>query len=479
MRVLVTGGTGNVGKTLGLHLTRQGHEVLLTSRTPERHVGTLPFPATMVSWNPNSDPLPEEALHGVDGVIHLLGEPIFGWRWTQEKKRRIRESRTKSTKAVATAMAKALNSKDSSDSTTSADSTAKPPGKPRTLIQASAIGYYGDRQNQELDEGSNHGDDFLANVCRDWEDAASPAKKAGVRCCVMRTGIVLDPQSGFLQQILPLFRNGLAGPVGSGDQWVSWIDRDDQARLYLWALENKAVEGPINGVAPHPVTNQALTKALGSALERPTVLKAPAWALKTGLGEMAALALASHKVIPKVAIDHGFAFKRSNIDEALTSYFHDCPPGSVLLEDAQWIPWDLDRTWQFFINPRNLAKLTPKHFQLNLPAAMPTDVELGTELSYQVRVHGIPMNWSAKIEEYIPRVSFTDVQQRGPFKYWRHTHGFERLGTGTVVHDRLIYKVPGGIFGGLTGGLKVDHDIKSMFCYRKKALWELATINDH
>ena len=470
MRVLVTGGTGNVGKTLGLHLTRQGHEVILTSRSPERHVGTLPFPAKIVAWAPNRDPLPEQALEGVEGVIHLLGEPIFGLRWTNEKKRRIRESRVKSTAAVATAIAKAFAAETPADRK-KGELTAKP----RVLIQASAIGYYGDRQDHELDEGSSPGNDFLAEVCQEWEAAAEPARRAGVRCCAMRTGIVLDPQSGFLNQILPLFRNGLAGPVGSGDQWVSWIDRDDQARLYLWALENDEVEGPINGVAPRPVTNRALTKALSGALKRPAVLPAPAWAIKGGLGEMATLALASHRVNPKVATEGGFSFKFCRIEDALTSYFEGCPPGSVLLEDAQWIPWNLDQTWRFFEDPRNLAKLTPKHFQLDLPAAMPTEVERGTELSYQVRVHGIPMNWSAKIEEYDPLTSFTDVQVKGPFKYWRHFHGFESLGTGTIVHDRLVYKVPGGPLGGLTGGLKVDHDIKAMFDYRKKALWSLAT----
>lgn len=303
MLVLLTGATGFIGKKMVKALHESGHRVRILSRNPkrahslvERSTGVDCEAFSLESGNEGPS---QEALQGVDAVIHLAGEPVAR-RWTSWRKRKIYNSRILSTRHLI-------------------DSLSKLKQKPHTFICASAVGYYGDRGNETLDESSASGSGFLAEVCIDWEHEAQRAEELGIRSAQVRTGLVLGPDGGALPQMLPAFRMGMGGRLGSGKQWMSWIHSQDLVRLILFVLENKALKGPVNGVSPHPTQNRSFTQLLGRSLGRPTWIPVPGIALKFAFGEMAEILLTGQKVIPKKALDQGFEFQHSDLEEALHS----------------------------------------------------------------------------------------------------------------------------------------------------------------
>ena len=239
-------------------------------------------------------------MSGFDAVIHLAGESIVG-RWTEAKKRRIRESRVQGTRNLAEALAAA-------------------PQGPRLLISASAIGYYGDRGEETLHEGSPSGNGFLPEVCREWEAAAEPAATAGIRTVQVRFGLVLSPAGGALQKMLPPFRFGVGGNMGNGRQWWSWVDIDDLVGAIQHVIKNETVQGPINMAAPNPVRNAEFTKTLASVLSRPAVFPMPAFAARLVFGQMGdELLLASQRVEPAKLMDNGYLFQKPELRPALLS----------------------------------------------------------------------------------------------------------------------------------------------------------------
>jgi hypothetical protein len=296
MRIAVSGSTGLVGSALCETLTQQGRDVRPIVRG---NAGS----DREILWDTQLHSFDGDALAQCDAVVHLAGEGIMG-RWTDEKKQRVRDSRVKSTRALAQTLANLDNG-------------------PRTLIVASAIGYYGETgqtdARTEDDPPGNTDTDFLADVCVQWEAAADPARDAGIRVVHLRIGIVLSPDGGALAAMLPPFKLGLGGPVGDGKQWMSWIALTDLVRLTLFAIDTPEVSGPLNAVAPEPATNRAFTKALGRALGRPTFLPVPGFAPKLLYGSECAeaLVLGSIRVQPKRALDAGFAFEYDDLDDAL------------------------------------------------------------------------------------------------------------------------------------------------------------------
>lgn len=244
-------------------------------------------------------PVPSSDVDGIEAVIHLAGEGIAERRWSAQQKKRIYDSRIVGTRNLILGL---------SDS----------PGKtPPVLVCSSAIGFYGDRGDEKLTEKSVRGHDFLSDVCADWEKEVSRAS-AEIRTVSIRTGIVLGREGGALKKLLPLFQLGLGGPVGDGKQWMSWIHVEDLVRLYVEAATKRQYKGPVNGVAPGAVTNRDFSKALGSALHRPSFLPAPAFALKAAMGELSTLVLSSQRVVPQSAIENGFSFRFPEIQSALT-----------------------------------------------------------------------------------------------------------------------------------------------------------------
>ena len=287
-----------VGASLVPALESAGHEVF-------RLVRHEPKEAREIRWNPLEGVEDAKELEGMDAVVHLAGESIAEGRWTEEKKKRIRESRVLGT----TVLAKALAGRKQ---------------QPRTLLSASAIGYYGDRGKEILTEESSHGEDFLAGVCREWEEATAPASAAGIRVALMRFGIILSREGGALAKMLTPFKLGAGGRLGSGEQYMSWIALDDVVGAIQHLLEDETASGPVNMVAPNPVTNSEFTKQLGRVLKRPTIFPAPEFALRLAFGEMADVTLlASQQVEPARLKESGYAFKYPELESALRHLLKD------------------------------------------------------------------------------------------------------------------------------------------------------------
>jgi uncharacterized protein (TIGR01777 family) len=301
VKVLVTGASGFIGSSLCDSLLIRGDTVVGLTRDPSRARGTNPS-ITWHAWEPTLERPPEAAFEGVDGVIHLLGEKI-NQRWTDEAKERIMESRRTGTHNLVGTIS-ALQR------------------KPAVLVSQSAIGYYGNRGASLVDESSEPGDSFDAEVVREWEKAAHEVEPTGVRLAIVRTGHVLDPRGGFLGPQLTPFKLGIGGPLAGGNQYVSWIHVEDEVGILLWALDNDKVSGVINATAPNPVTNKVFSKALGKALGRPAVVPVPGLTVDLMYGkEFGQVLRGGQRVMPRRALDLGYEFRHSDVDEALEDLF--------------------------------------------------------------------------------------------------------------------------------------------------------------
>jgi uncharacterized protein (TIGR01777 family) len=298
-KIVVTGASGLVGSALCNALLDLGDHVVGLSRSPEK--SALAQPAVQwLGWESTKERPPAEALEGADAVIHLAGEPI-NQRWNQDVKDRIALSRIKSTKN----MAQAINASDN---------------PPSVFLSGSAIGYYGDRGDELLYEDASPGDDFLAGVVVDWEAAADAVSGVDTRVAKIRTGHVLDPKGGLLGELLTPFKLGVGGPIASGRQYMSWIHRDDEVGILLWALENEAAVGPINATAPNPVTNKEFSKRLGKAVSRPAFMPIPGFALDILRGpEFGSVLREGQRVYPRLATENGYEFKQPELAGALAN----------------------------------------------------------------------------------------------------------------------------------------------------------------
>ncbi len=304
MKILVSGSTGLVGSALTSSLRGEGREVVSLVRRPATG-------ANEVSWDPAGETLLGAAIEGMDAVVHLAGESVAARRWTAEQKARIRDSRVKGTYLLSSTLAKLKQ-------------------RPGTLVCASAIGYYGDRGDEVLNESSESGVDFLSDVCRKWEAAARPAADAGIRVAFLRFGVILSPEGGALARMLPPFRLGAGGRLGSGRQYMSWLSLADAVGAVKHALSTGSLSGPVNAVAPHPVTNAEFTKTLGRVLRRPTIFPMPAFAARLAFGEMAdELLLASQRVEPAKLLASGYEFQHAELEEALRSLLGKIAPPTV------------------------------------------------------------------------------------------------------------------------------------------------------
>lgn len=290
MHILITGGTGFIGSTLGARLLQAGHTLTVLTRDVARAQARLPAVRAIGTLDEARD---------VEAVVNLAGEPLTDGRWNSVRKQAFRDSRIGATRRLIAWM-------------------ARQPVRPRVLVSGSAIGYYGPRDDTPLDESAPPGDDFAAQLCRDWETEAMQAEGLDVRSCRLRTGIVLGTGGGALAKMLPPFRLGAGGPMGDGRQWMSWVHRDDLVRLIQWLLDNDHAGGAYNGTAPQPATNRDFARTLGKALHRPALLPTPAPALRLMFGEMAQLLLTGQRVLPAHALAEGFTFQFPTLDAALS-----------------------------------------------------------------------------------------------------------------------------------------------------------------
>jgi uncharacterized protein len=298
VKVAVTGATGNIGRALVRELTAQGDDVTALSRNAERAKETLGI--EVVGWErPKSERPPAEALRGHDGVVNLLGEPL-AQRWTEETKREIRDSRILGTRNLVAALAELPEGE-----------------RPRVLVSQSAVGWYGARGDEPVDESEPPASGFEAQTTVDWEAEARRAEELGVRVVTTRTGVYLSQTGGALETMLPPFRLGVGGPVAGGRQYVPWVHMDDVVGALAFCLHTEAATGPVNVTAPEPVTNREFSKALGRVLRRPAVAPVPALALKILYGEMAVVVTSGRRAVPRRLQELGYEFRRPDLDDTL------------------------------------------------------------------------------------------------------------------------------------------------------------------
>jgi len=293
-KVVLSGETGFIGRSLQKKLIEDGYDVTLLTRRP----GYKPSGAQVIQWDAQSSGEWEQHVDGADAVINLVGEPIAGKRWTKTQKEIIAQSRVNSTRALVTTMRKAHK-------------------KPVVLINASAVGYYGPSQDEKITEESTAGSGFLAKTCEDWELEAARAKNLGVRTVLLRIGIVLGPDGGALQKMTPPFKFFVGGPIGSGQQWFPWIHRDDVIGIIQTCIDNTNISGPVNATAPEPVRMREFCKVLGRVMNRPSWAPVPGFMLKILLGEMAEMLLSGQRAVPAKMLRAGYAFKYTRLENAL------------------------------------------------------------------------------------------------------------------------------------------------------------------
>jgi hypothetical protein len=463
-RVLVTGATGLVGTRLCQRLFEEGYDLVVLSRSPEKTAPRFAVPAKFLRWEPESASTGggslaetlrefERAVGPISAVVHLAGESVAGGRWNEERKRRIRDSRVEGTRLLLEALA-SLRS------------------QPKTLVSASAIGFYGDRCEAELTEESSAGAGFLSEVCQQWEAAFFDERTlsgAGTRRVAIRVGVVLalPGSGGALDRMVPVFRMGLGGPVGSGRQYLSWIHLDDLVSLFVTALRDERYRGVFNGTAPGPTANAEFSRVLAESINKPCLLKAPAAALKLGLGEMSTVVLGGARVLPRRALDLGFSFAYPRLEEALRSLLR---PDAEVFEAAQWIARPVEEVFSFFSAADNLERITPPWLNFRIVGMSTPEIARGTLIDYRLKLHGVPLRWRTLIDVWQPNSEFVDTQLRGPYSLWRHTHRFRPLRGGTIMEDQVLYRLPLGAAGRLVAGPKVRSDVGGIFDFRRQAI---------
>ena len=449
-RILIMGGTGFVGRELGRSLVANGYSVTILSRRPETVAGQLPFPCQILPWSGGE--LPQEAVDGCAAVVNLVGEGIADKPWTKARRAAIQNSRTQSVSALVRALAAAQR-------------------KPRVVIQASAVGFYGDRGDEVLDEHSKSGSGFLASTCIGWERSLDPIEGLGVRLVVLRIGIVLGLTGGALLEILSIYSKGLGAVLGSGKQWVSWIHVDDLVSMVKAAIADEGWHGTYNATAPVPCRQGELSVQVAKAGRYKLLPAVPAFAVRVAMGGRAELVLSSARVLPTAALKLGFKFRFQSIDEACAILLGDAVETNLRrLVLRQWCPVPPDHVWPFFSNAENLEQLTPPWLSFKISSVSTAQVGEGTIIKYKLRLRGIPMSWDSVITHWQPGQGFVDEQIRGPYSTWHHTHLFEPLAGGTLITDSVQYRLPLSPFGELAAGQLVASDVQQIFNYRRQII---------
>lgn len=455
--LLVTGLSGLIGRRAAVPLLKAGYRLRGLSRDPVAAAEALPLP---IEWFAPQEL--ERALRGAEGVVHLAGEPVAGKRWSAKRKATIRSSRVEGTQTLVDAIA-----------------AMKTP--PKVFVSASAVGIYGDTGEAELSDAQARpgrapkagGNTFLREVCEAWERAWSEGLPRRTRGVGLRIGMVLAQEGGALAELLPLFKLGVGGPLGGGKPWTPWIHVDDVVGLILHALKDPRARGIFNAVGPQSIRNTHFTRVLGALLGRPAFAPVPTFALRLLYGEMADIVLASQKVLPTKALKLGYRFKHATIESALAEELvFEGHTGVNVLDSYQWIPQPLEQVWPFFTDAKNLEALTPDFLNFKVLTQDTRNLHPGSLLDYKLRVHGVPLRWRTLIQVWQPEgpaPHFVDLQLKGPYGLWHHTHRFETLAGGTLMRDTVRFQLPGAWFG-QWGEAWVKKDVAGIFKHRVSAV---------
>lgn len=452
MNILITGGTGFVGKKLGFKLVENGHKIFLLVRDKSKK-SILPFPCTFVDWHDLNDITNNKKIE-IHSVVNLAGEPI-AQRWNSKIKRDILSSRVDTTERLAKIFKNSnLNS----------------------FVSASAIGFYGDSEDKIVNEDSESGAGFLARVCVEWERAAKKIKDESpqTRLVVLRLGMVLGEGEGALAQMVPPFQNGVGGMIGDGKMWISWIHIEDLVNMITWSIENKAAEGIFNAVSPNPVTNKEFSEKLAARFNKKLFLPVPKLAVKVLFGEMSQVVLSSQRVENKNIKSTDFKYKYPQVAEALKSTVECLEAFEKKVIFEQWLSVSPEKLFPYFQDEKNLEELTPPWLNFKVLDKSTGEIEKGTIINYQLKLYGVPFVWQTEILDFHKNKSFIDNQVKGPYSKWHHTHEFIPLGGGTVVKDTIRYKVPLSGLGKTVAGPKVDSDVQKIFKHRSEKIVEVS-----
>ncbi|HET9095555.1 MAG TPA: TIGR01777 family oxidoreductase, partial [Candidatus Baltobacteraceae bacterium] len=342
--------------------------------------------------------------------------------------------------------------------------------KPKVLVAASAVGYYGDRDDEVLDETAAPGSGFLSKVCIEWEASAARAMAFGMRVVMLRTGVVIGRGGGALAKMMGPFRFGAGGPLGSGRQFVPWIHLDDIAHMYVFAIENEALSGPVNAVTPDYATSSRVAQAIGAAMRRPSLAPAPALALRAVLGEFAQTVLGSQLVMPRLMQRAAFRWRYPRLEEALQEIIDPSRPCTLLERYScrQFVNAPHEQVFAFFADARNLEALTPPSLRFSIRSA-PSQMREGSVIDYRLRLHGIPFGWKTLISRWKPLSAFTDVQLHGPYALWEHLHTFQPVDGGVEIGDDVIYALPFAPLSRIAAGF-VRGDLERIFAHRRQII---------
>lgn len=455
MRILLTGGTGFIGKALGQALVARGHELVVLTRNPEKARQNSPYPARFFAWEGSRDLPPREALRDIEAVAHLAGESIAQGRWTSSRKAELKNSRVLTTQNLLKGFSEAGSF-------------------PQVFVSASAIGYYGFSEGQVFTEDSPAGEDFAAQLCEQWEQEVHAIKafSDSTRLAIIRIGLVLGEGGGILGKLVPLFRRRLGSVLGNGRQVMSWIDLGDLIRLWVEALESNKFHGVYNAVAPRAVTNKELTQQLAHHLNVGLLPATPSFVLEAVLGELADLLLKGARVESKRLAEVGFTFSTPDFASSLKKNVVVLQPGEQQVVFEQWVPHQREEIFPFFESEGNLGEITPPWLRFRIIGKNTPSLQIGTRIDYELRLHGLPIKWKTEITHWKKNEMFIDCQLQGPYKKWVHCHEFEDLGGGTLIRDRITYKVPLGLLGRMVAGYYVAGNVEEIFGYRRGIIAE-------
>ena len=475
MRVLVTGGTGFIGRALIAALRRRGDAVAVLVRSADQARGRLGADYQLIATSVSDDVLRDAVSHA-DAIVNLSGAPVLPHRWSTSRKAVLVNSRIGLTTRLVSAIG-----------------AASP--RPRVLISSSAVGYYGDQGNAVLGEDAPAGTGFLAELANAWESAALAGAATGVRVVCLRTGIVFGREGGALGSLRLPFTLGLGGALGSGSQYVPWVHLEDVVDIILRALDDTQITGPINVCAPEPCTNLTFTAALAQVLARPAFCRVPAAVLRLVLGEAAEALLGSQRARPERLSALGFSWQfptllaalrdifdkdavritrvvtrpdMNGFDDESRSYLVRHPP-AYELRTTTTVAAPLAETFDFFSRAENLGFLTPTAMRFELDGQAPTMAE-GARITYRLRVDGLPIRWETRIARWLPNQRFIDVQESGPYACWWHEHAFHADGERTVMEDRVYYTPPFGPLGRLAHSIVIAPQLRRIFGYRHSVI---------
>ena len=464
MKIAVLGATGFIGRALVARLQRDQHHVVAISRDSTRARGMLGHDVEHVALHDL-----ERAIRGADAVVNLAGGNILARRWSDRRKRDLRESRVGLTRRLVEAIGAER-------------------ARPRVLISASAVGYYGDSGTRVVDEMTPVGTGFLAALCRDWEEEATRAQALGVRVAIPRFGVVLGPEGGAWPALERALASGFGGALGSGEQIVPWVHLEDAVEAVVAMLESEGWRGAFNVAAPSPLDQAELSRVVGRRLGRSLGPRVPGGFLRLVLGERAEALLSSQRAEPRALLQRGFAFRFPELPAAvdalrgLTESVRITPAGAEAANAAGWgrathsltqvteLGAGVDEVFEYFSRAQNLGPMTPAWAQFRILGAPPTRVHDGLTIDYRLSLLRLPVRWRTSIARWEPGRRFVDVQARGPYRLWWHEHRFEGSGEQTRMVDTVHYALPLGPIGRVVHRFVVAPTLRRIFGFRRAAI---------